>query len=627
MYCEVILSQRFPKHLGIFDYKIPEYLVSQIKIGQLVTIPFRKSEREGIVIKIKRTGIPGKKIKEISKINQPEPIITPKQIQLAEWMAQYYFVSLGTIIKMMLPPIPKKKSIKKQLLPSPFPQPTLPLSLNDLIYKLVKDKQQKFLFWPQIPEQQAQFLYWLIKRIKGTILIIVPEIMDINYFVRLLPENIQKKTAIIHSQLNKNQFYNTYSDIIQNKKEIIIGAKLALFSPIQKLQLIILDQEENQNHKQSDQNPRFDARLVAEKLASLHKSQLLFTSHAPTVNTYYQLSKKRIQLLQPKNKPKKITIIDLKEERKKRNYSVFSDLLEEKTNQVLKQSKKIFFFINKRGAASSVVCQDCGYIINCPNCQLPLIYHTTSNAPRTTSFLYCHRCNKKSELPPFCPKCSGVTLKFTGLGTQKVESEAKKLWPKAKIFRLDKDIKLTTKLSDYDIMVGTERAFDYLDWQKIGLTGVITADTFLHLPDFRSTERTWQMLSKISYLSQSPLIIQTYTQGNPAIKYINSENFYKSELSERKAVGYPPFANLVKLIYQNKDKKTCFTEAQRLYKKLKTFPLSVSLVTPLTPFQYNKWQMYIVIKYSSPSQDNIVNKILTAIPPDWIIDRDPENLL
>jgi primosomal protein N' (replication factor Y) len=622
MYCEVILSQRFPKHLGIFDYHIPDALAPQIKLGQLLTIPFRKSEYEGVVIALKKTTDFAARIKDITKINQPEPILTPEQIKLAQWMSDYYFVSLGTIVKMMLPPIPKTKRAQKEFKPiKPAHLPPMPSAITDLITQCAKNTNTTSLFWPSSQEQHTQFMSGLLKKIKGQILIIAPEFTDITQFLSLLPTAKQKETAIIHSQLNKTQFFSAWQRIISGQATIIIGTKLALFAPLIKPAMIIIDQEENQGHKQSDQNPRFDGRAVARQLARLHGCRLLFSSHAPSVDIF---GDKTVHLLRPDTTQKQYTSIDMRNERKGGNYTQLADVLQTKITETLAEKKKIFLFINKRGSASSVVCKDCGLVMTCRQCQLPLIFHSSTNA------LYCHRCNTKYEVPPFCPKCSNVDFKYIGAGTQVVEQQAKKLWPQAKISRLDTDTKHDKPGADAGIIIGTEYAVNRIDWSSFGLIGIITADTLLYLPDFRSSERTWQLLNKLSFHTTAPVIVQTYNPEHIVLTSLANnqpDKFYSQEILQRKEIGYPPFTSLVKLIYQHRDKKICLANTQKMLAYLKTSPLKPLLLTPMTPLASSRWRMYIIIKFQSPSQDAMLRKIFSSVPEGWIIDRDPVNLL
>lgn len=617
MFCEVVLSQRFPKSMGIFDYEVPKELESKIKLGHLVTIPFRTSEREGVVVKLKKITTFKKAIKQVTAITQPEPILTIAQLKLAAWMSDYYFVSIGTVIKMMLPIIPKKSRTERATFPAA--REIKPSAEIEKITAQAFSGTEPTLLWFN-EQSQREDVYYTLFRSKKTVLLLVPTVMEMQKLAGLVPKTLRKKTALVHSKLNKNEYYELYQNILQQKTQIIIGTKIALFMPIPEKTTIVIDQEENSNHKQSDQNPRFDARYAAKHLSTFTKSKLIFVSHAPSVVQYYH--NKGSILTVPAESKTDVRTIDMREEFKKQHYSIFSETLTQTINKTLNQ-KKILLFINKRGTSSSVMCKDCGRTISCDNCSLPLVYHEKD------STLYCHRCNKKSELPPFCPHCNGTDFKFTGTGTQKVEREAKKLWPNVKLARFDKDTDPDASINENDIIVATERVFEYLNWEEIGCVGMVSADTFLYLPDFRSSERTLQLITKIRSFSTPSLIIQTYTPDNQAIKYATKdflEPFYQSELEDREAVSYPPYAGFIKLVFQHKDKATCLKQAERLYRTFKSSPLHVNIITPLQPYLNGRWRMYLLVRFQD-NQKNILPSMMEHVPDSWIIDRDPDTLL
>ncbi|MFA5134587.1 MAG: primosomal protein N' [Patescibacteria group bacterium] len=625
MFCEIVLSQRFPKNLGIFDYEVPFSFEKTIKVGQLVTIPFRNSMREGIVIKIKQQGIEGKKIKPLAGRAQTSTLLTPEQVALAEWISRYYSVSLGTVIKMILPSMPKRMAGKKS--PGAIHRVKYGIAREaaSLARQAARNLAREHIFLPCNPDEHDSFIGEIARSVKKHLLIIVPGIQDIGHIKSLFPRNLQKKTAIIHSKLNKSDYYRAYQSIQDSDAAITVGTKLALFMPYKKLGHIIIDQEDDQNHKQADQNPRYDSRTAAEQLARLHGAQLMRISPAPTVVSFSRGVRKTANILTTGNPPKtKLQLIDMREEHKKRNYSLFSDLLQSEVDAALRAKKQVLLFLNKRGSSSAVLCNDCGSSLSCSTCSLPLIYHEKENA------LYCHRCNKKSMMPPCCPRCSGAGFTFTGTGTQKVEREVRKRWPSASSARFDADTELNTVLHGKDIIIGTIRILNHLDWQSVGLTGVISADTFLHLPDFRSSERTFQLLRKLQYLNQSSLVVQTYSPDNAALRhFLTGEHtpFYQHELREREAANYPPYGSLLKLIYSSRDKEQCLREAQRLYRMLKFSKLDVMLLTPLRPFQQNRWRMYVIVKFKSEEDQPILAMAADHVPHDWIIDRDPETLL
>ncbi len=617
MYCEVTLSQKFPKSMGIFDYKIPVDLQSKIKIGQLVNIPFRNYAREGIIINFKKKATSGINVKEITAILNPNPILTKQQIALAKWMADYYFVSLGTIVKSMIPPIPKTKRELKKVFQ------TTGDNFDKKTFKTFNKKINKVFYIQDSEKDRFSLISSYCQNNDKQILIIEPTVMDLEKILKQLPKNLNKKIAVITNSLNKTQNYDTWKRIITNEAKIIIGTKLALFSPFQKLDTIIFDQVSNQNHKQSDQNPRYNSEQVIEKISELHKSKLLLINSSLTIHHFKDASDKKLKVIKTNNSTKKITIIDMKQEQLKKNYSIFSDELIINMKDALGKNKKIFLFINKRGSNSSVICRDCGNSLLCDNCSQPLTYHETEQT------LYCHQCNKKFELTPFCPNCHGPNFKFIGTGTQKVEQEIIRLFGEHNILRLDKDDQDVSKLNTSKIIIGTELALPYLIWHEISLVGVISADTFLYLPDFNSAERTWQLLKKITNLSEHNVIIQTYNTDNQVIKSFENDDdkFYQNELKNRQDLEYPPFLELIKFIYSDKDKNKCLSETKRIYKLIQTISNKSSIITPLYPFLQGKWRMYIIVKFDPSKDSDKINNIIKKIPDNWIIDRNPFNLL
>lgn len=610
--------------MGIFDYKIPDELESTIKIGHLVAIPFRAQEREGVVIKLKKTTGVQKTIKSVSAIIQPEPLLTQAQLKLADWMSRYYFVSIGAIIKMILPPIPKRKVKYAEAIIH-----SKEIKKSSEIKKIaditLSGKHARAIFTPNNYLDTEQYYSELFGKNKLRILVITPDIFSAENLLGLIPKKRHKTATIIHSKLNKNQLYDAYQSIIDGRSEIIVGTKAALFMPVKNIDVIIIDQEDDRNHKQSDQNPRFDARTTAKKLSEIISAPLVFVSSAPTVNSYSgTIENPSARYTLEKTDRSHVTTVDMRDERKKRNYSPFSDELEESINDTLKNNERVLLFINKRGSSTAVVCKDCGHVFSCKQCGSPLTYHERNNT------LFCHSCSIKADVPANCPQCKNTEFKFSGLGTQKVENAARKKWATASIVRLDADTDELDATQKPDILIGTERALRNNISRDTALIGLISADTFLYLPDFRATERTWGLLHNLLFQNPKKLIIQTYSPEHSAIKNFtqnNPEQFYTDELAERTLLHYPPSQNLVKLIYQHKDKNACVTEAKRIYTVIKTSTLNTSLITPLRPFERNKWRMYVIIKFDEVQQEPLLKKVLSHVPVGWIIDRDPETLL
>jgi len=668
MFAEIIPIIRLPPKIKTFSYLIPKELREQIKIGQAVEIPFRNKNIMGIVLELKPTLSkvypkpsqrkeekklsPKIKLKPIIKIFDLIPLLGPQQLKLVQWLADFYRVSTGLILKTILPPLPKKKFKinkieKNKLYKNKLDKLELTSDQEKIIKDLEKGKNKIFLLESWRDSDKNNIYFEITRHIlnqEKQVLIIVPEIYDLNQLLALFQRYFSNNLiAVLHSKLAKNQYFNTWQRIKNNQVKIIIGTRLAIFAPVRNLELIIIDKEHDSSHKQWDQNPRYHVREVALKLVELTGTKLLFSSPTPTLESFYQTQNKNYQLLKLKQeKMVEIKLIDMREEVRRKNFSPFSETLQDAIRETLKNKKQVFLFINRRGTATTVICNDCGYIFRCPNCHLPLVYHSNQ-------FLKCHHCNFKMELPLFCPKCHGPELKFIGTGTQRIENEIKKLNSDIKIIRIDTDAEIKKCIEQkncsigFDLIIGTQMALKFVDWERIGLVGIISADNFLYLPDFRATEKTYELFSLIIYrLSEksptSKIIIQTRKSENYALQALvkNDANlFYNQELEERKDFNYPPFTRLIKLIFQHKNEKKCIYESRRLWrelnKKIEKFKgVEMSLPQPVYTIKVRgRYRYQIILKIPLTSYQLLITnyQLLNFVPDHWIIDIDPESLL
>ncbi|MFH1207862.1 MAG: primosomal protein N' [Patescibacteria group bacterium] len=625
MFAEVILSQRFPKYLGIFDYQVPESLAGQIKTGQLVQIPFRNAMREGVVIRLKSQSIAGKTIKSLDKIKNTIPVLTAEQLSLAEWLSAHYFVSVGSVIKMILPPIPirKGKSPDIKLIKTAAIQTDHVIQKN--VQAFIYSKNKHWLYSPTVANEARAFVKQFLQSASGTTLIVVPTIPDIESLRTLLPANGADPAVIFHGGLGKHDHYLAYESVRAKSCRIIIGTKLSLFLPFHGLQYVLLTQSENRNHKQSDQNPRYDARTVALKLSELHRAKTLFCSHAPAVEQHQSLKDGSWSSLaaQPAA-AKPYLIVDMREERKKRASRILSESLIKEMRASLARKQSVFLYVNRRGSSSSVACRDCGLAIACPACRQPLVYHSQSK------MLFCHQCNVKFPLPSTCKKCGGVNFKFLGTGSQQVEQEVKKYWPNNSVTRLDRDSDKQIGAITTNIIIGTEMAIPYVDWSQIGTTGIINADSLLYLPDFRSGERTWQQITLFHYLTGQPCVVQTNTPEYTVINALAKNKpdlLYRQELTDRMLLNYPPYTHLFKLIISHPDKSRCVQEAQRVRSMFQASRVSAAILTPLRPFIRKRWYMYVVLKIPFSMPEEKIKALVAQVPAGWQIDREPASLL
>jgi primosomal protein N' (replication factor Y) len=628
---QIIPLARLQRNLHYFDYLVPDKLLKEVKQGQLVEIPFRNKILKGFIFNLSnKTETVGIKLKSISKTIEPSPILFAWQINLIKLLAQYYFVSMAVIAKMIIPDIPKKQRASKDKFFWTIDfknQPKLDLS-GDEFYKASRPVLLRYYHWENKIKVYLSLINKVIKKNKQ-ILIIAPEISDLKRIYQYLFE-YKDITSVLLNDLPKNKYWREWQNIRDNKIKIILGTRSAIFASFSKLDLIIIDSEDNENHKQEEPNPRYNVKDVALILKQLLKCRLIYTAVTPSLNSLYKVQQKKWQFgeIDKFTELPEVRIIDREEEFKKGNFSMLSEALVARIDYNLKRAQKIFLFLNRKGFATLVSCKDCGYVATCPTCKLPLTYHVNKK-------LVCHHCLHEENLFLFCPQCQGLNLKFTGTGTEKVESELAKLFPLAKIAKCDQETSLgNDKLANIDIIIGTQYAFDLIDWTSLNLVGVINADLLFYLPDYRGMEKTYNLLTKlISYMAteKKEMIIQTFTPNNYVFKSIirlDCKNFYLRELRERKAFLYPPYSRLVRLIYQSIEFNNGQKEIERLFQQLKLInPQQLIISPPLMAYTQQvsgRWRWQILIKILDK---NLSLEFLKNIPENVIIDIDPENLL
>ncbi len=482
-------------------------------------------------------------------------------------------------------------------------------------------------------------------------LLIVPEIKltpkQIKFYLRFFGE----KVAIWHGDLSRSHKMHEWLKIQSGRAKIIIGSRSSLFCPFKKLGLIILDDEHDTAYKQ-EQNPRYHARKIALMLNQLQQVPIILGSTNPSIESYYQVQQGKYRLIKiERDQSTRASLVDLTMELRKGHQSVFSDDLLEALTETLQNKKQAVLFLNRRGSATLVVCRDCGYVFNCPRCDIPLILHTAEYHPvpgaAEQNLFRCHHCFYQAKPPKRCPNCHSMYLNHLGLGTQKIETEISKYFPQAKVLRVDKDIaaKKSTFLNIYqkfenhkaDILIGTKMIQPFLNLPNVTLLGIVNADTLLNLPDFRNQEKTFQLFNQfILNIENKPTpgrtLIQTYTPQNLALNCLVKNNYEKllnHELQSRIELNYPPFGQLVKLIYTTKKEENCLIAAEKLKNNLLRFQEKIGLQeikiigpTPaFIPRINDQYRYHLIIKGKG------IRKLLYAVPLNWKIDIDPETLL
>ncbi|MGE6258697.1 primosomal protein N' [Heyndrickxia sporothermodurans] len=448
-------------------------------------------------------------------------------------------------------------------------------------------------------------------------IVLVPEISLTPQMVERFKGRFGDDVAVLHSGLSIGEKYDEWRKIQRKEARVVVGARSAIFAPFENIGIIIIDEEHENSYKQ-EENPRYHARDIAIYRGKLHKCPVILGSATPSLESFARSQKGVYTLLSMKTRMNnqalpEVSIVDMREELREGNRSMFSRVLFEKLQDRINKKQQTVLFLNRRGHSSFVMCRDCGYVLQCPNCDISLTYHRFSNEMK------CHYCGYETIVPHTCPECNSEYIRYFGTGTQKVEEEILKLLPEAKVIRMDVDTtsrkgaheKLLQQFQDEkaDILLGTQMIAKGLDFPNITLVGVLSADTMLHLPDFRASEKTFQLLTQVSgragrHHLAGEVVIQTYTPEHYSIELAGEQDydqFYKQEMLMRKLGSYPPFyyLTLITVSHENLMKVVSVTEKITKYLQTKLSNESIILgpATSPVPRIKNRYRYQCLIKY------------------------------
>ncbi len=498
-------------------------------------------------------------------------------------------------------------------------------------------------------EVYIEIIKEVIKQNKQAIML-VPEISLTPQMVNRFTSVFGKRIAVLHSGLSIGEKYDEYRKILNDEVDIVIGARSAIFAPLKNIGVIIIDEEHTSSYKQ-DNHPRYHALDIAKKRSETHNCPLLLGSATPSLESYARAKKGVYKLLELKTRVGKsklpiVNIIDMKDEIKRGN-TTFSKDLKEKIRDRLNKNEQIILLLNRRGYSTFVTCKNCGYTHKCPNCDISLTYHKTTNTMR------CHYCGYGDKKLMQCPECGSYEIKDLGTGTQKVEEELNKLYPSARIVRMDVDTtskkgsheKIINEFKNekYDILLGTQMIAKGLDFPKVTLVGVINADTSLNIPDFRSGERTFELLSQVAGRAgrndlSGEVIIQTYNPEHYSIyltKTHDYESFYIKEMNIRKQMKYPPYYYITLIRILSKDYMKGMEASKKIKDYLeKSIDKNSIILGPTTSIMYkinNVYRFQCIIKYKKDDKlrgalTKIINHYKTNKDINVEIDNDPNKL-
>ncbi|MBU0437372.1 primosomal protein N' [Staphylococcus succinus] len=450
-------------------------------------------------------------------------------------------------------------------------------------------------------------------------MMLVPEIALTPQMVLRFKRRFGDEVAVLHSGLSKGERYDEWQKIRDGKARVSVGARSSVFAPFKDLGMIIIDEEHESSYKQEDY-PRYHARDIAQWRSQYHDCPLILGSATPSLESYARADKGVYELLSLPHRVNQqampeIEIVDMRAELSAGNRSMFSGQLREAIQQRLDRKEQIVLFLNRRGYASFMLCRDCGHVPQCPNCDISLTYH------KSTDQLKCHYCGHRETPPNKCPSCESEHIRQVGTGTQRVEELLQEAFQEARIIRMDVD---TTSrkgaheklLDDFgagkgDILLGTQMIAKGLDFPNITLVGVLNADTMLNLPDFRASERTYQLLTQVAgragrHEKEGEVIIQTYNPEHYAIKDVQDNDytaFFQKEMNYRKIGKYPPYFFMINFTIAHKDMKKVMEASKHIHKVLLQHLTEKALVLGPSPAALsrinNEYRFQILVKYKN----------------------------
>ncbi len=480
---------------------------------------------------------------------------------------------------------------------------------------------------------------------------LIPEIALTQQTVERFAGRFPGRVAVLHSGLSLGEQFDEWQWIMEGNCDVVIGPRSALFAPVPNLGLIIIDEEHEWTYKQEDKSPRYHARDVAIELAQLSDAVVILGSATPDIGSFHKAQQGEYRLVELKERitPRgysplpEVKIVDLREELKAGNTSLLSRPLLAAMKETLAQGQQIILFLNRRGTATFVRCRNCGFVFRCPRCSIALTYHSAERE------LICHRCRYSITVPQSCPRCYRRNLRFLGIGTQRIEEEARHFFPEARLLRWDRDVitrryaheELLKNFRDHkaDVLIGTQMIAKGLDLPQVTLAGIINADTGLNFPDFRSSERTFQLLCQVSGragrgVKAGKVIIQTYSPDNYIIETAARHDylgFYYKEIDYRRRYNYPPFSQLVRLVFSHTNEELSKREAQRVYRlfldeKAREAAVDFNIIGPVPAFAFRargryRWQLFL----RGAASTRLLTRL--TLPRGWTIDVDPVGIV
>lgn len=587
----------------IFQYRVPERITGDIAVGKRVFVPFQARTIVGYVVGFSKTA-DVKELKDVIRVIDTEPILSGEILQLTGWIKDNYFCSWGEAIEAVIPAGIKKGKIElgsrikdTHAAFGVFPKTKAHVLTEEQAkaLKIIKDcidrhEYRTFLLHGITSSGKTEvYLQSIEECLKNgrQALMLVPEIALTPQTIERFVSRFGEMVAVIHSGLTPAKRFLEWKKIKDGVAKIVVGARSAIFSPVKDLGLVIIDEEHETTYKQEDV-PRYHARDVGEERARINHCPMILGSATPSLESFHKALKGEYKLIRLTKRIDdrllpKVKIVDMRMEvATRKKIAIFSKVLLDSIENTLRNGKQAMIFLNRRGFSTFINCKKCGLIMKCKRCDAVLVYHFEVKK------LTCHYCSYSMPPPDICPKCKSSYIRYFGLGTEKVESEISRYFPRTSLARMDSDttqksgshdrILGTFKSGDVSLLVGTQMIAKGLDFPAVTLVGVVSADVTLNQPDFRASERTFNLLTQVAGRAGrgedgGEVIVQTYAPGHysvlTAAKH-DYEKFYKEEITARKQLLFPPFVHLVKVMVRARNEELTRKTADELAGAIKS---------------------------------------------------------
>ncbi len=582
LYAEVAVEAARSLGRETYTYSVPDGV--DLVPGHRVTVPFGRRNTYGFVVSL-GTGEPGVETKAIASAGS-EPLLLPHQVELARLVADHYWVPLIEVIRAMLPPrvrstgsagsgASSRQTRHSRLLelatgPAPTAEPIVLTSEQDAALEVIAGNPVTLLHGVIASGKTEVYLAAAERALADglRVLLLVPEISLTPQLVQRVRARLESPVAVLHTQLTELERAQQWWRARRGEARVVLGSRSAVFAPIPRLGLICLDEEGSAAYKQ-DRTPRYETGWVARRLAAVTGARLVMGSATPAVATYHDARQGTIALATMSRRVRghdaPVTLVDMRDEAAEGNRQPLSGRLVQAVTRTLENEEQTILYLNRRGLATYVMCRDCGRSVNCLGCSVALVQHAEIGG------LVCHYCGYARAMPSVCDHCGSRNIRALGMGTQRLEGMVKRLWPAARVLRLDSDVargpdsyfRVWEAFSERraDILVGTQLVTRGLDLPAVTCVGVVDADLPLHFPDYRSAENTFALVAQVAGRAgrdgrASHVIVQTSNPEHYALRCAATgdfEGFYDAELPARKAFVFPPYAELAVLTRTDRD--------------------------------------------------------------------------